>query len=102
MAVRRRLQRIASFRSLAGTGAVPAVASVHEQVDDGTGEQQQPGQDADHVGPMLEELMADPARRSRMSVAARSLSRPGAADELAAWALELAEGRTSKGDGDAV
>lgn len=45
---------------------------------------------ADRVGPRLEERLADPAALERMRAALRSQARPRAAEELAAWALELA------------
>jgi UDP-N-acetylglucosamine--N-acetylmuramyl-(pentapeptide) pyrophosphoryl-undecaprenol N-acetylglucosamine transferase len=47
---------------------------------------------AERIGPILEELAADPARRSSMSDAARSLGRPDAAEQLAAWVLDLSGG----------
>jgi UDP-N-acetylglucosamine--N-acetylmuramyl-(pentapeptide) pyrophosphoryl-undecaprenol N-acetylglucosamine transferase len=45
---------------------------------------------ADTVAPFVETLAADPVRRGEMSRAATSVARPRAADELAAWVLELA------------
>jgi UDP-N-acetylglucosamine--N-acetylmuramyl-(pentapeptide) pyrophosphoryl-undecaprenol N-acetylglucosamine transferase len=45
----------------------------------------------ERIGPLLEDLIADPARLARMGASARALARPHAADELAAWVLELAE-----------
>jgi UDP-N-acetylglucosamine--N-acetylmuramyl-(pentapeptide) pyrophosphoryl-undecaprenol N-acetylglucosamine transferase len=45
---------------------------------------------ADSLGPVLDSLFDDPARRAAMGSAGRSVSRPHAADELAAWVLELA------------
>jgi UDP-N-acetylglucosamine--N-acetylmuramyl-(pentapeptide) pyrophosphoryl-undecaprenol N-acetylglucosamine transferase len=45
---------------------------------------------ADNLGPVLDELFDDPARRTSMAAAGRGASRPRAADELAAWVLELA------------
>jgi UDP-N-acetylglucosamine--N-acetylmuramyl-(pentapeptide) pyrophosphoryl-undecaprenol N-acetylglucosamine transferase len=45
---------------------------------------------AENLGPMLDELFDDPARRASMSAAARGAARLHAADELAAWVLELA------------
>ena len=45
---------------------------------------------ADKLGPLLDELLDDPARLASMGSAGRSVSRPHAADELAAWVLELA------------
>jgi UDP-N-acetylglucosamine--N-acetylmuramyl-(pentapeptide) pyrophosphoryl-undecaprenol N-acetylglucosamine transferase len=50
---------------------------------------------ADRIAPILEELAADPARRERMSKAARELARPDAARELARWVLHRA-GRRSE------
>jgi UDP-N-acetylglucosamine--N-acetylmuramyl-(pentapeptide) pyrophosphoryl-undecaprenol N-acetylglucosamine transferase len=46
---------------------------------------------ADHVGPLLEERLADPSLLASMSAGMRVSARPRAADDLAAWALELAE-----------
>jgi UDP-N-acetylglucosamine--N-acetylmuramyl-(pentapeptide) pyrophosphoryl-undecaprenol N-acetylglucosamine transferase len=53
---------------------------------------------ADRIGPIVEELAADPERRMRMSDAARERARPDAARELASWVLELADrdGRRSR------
>jgi UDP-N-acetylglucosamine--N-acetylmuramyl-(pentapeptide) pyrophosphoryl-undecaprenol N-acetylglucosamine transferase len=48
---------------------------------------------ADRLAPMVERLLNDRAELSRMGAAARGVSRPHAADELAAWVLELAAGR---------
>ena len=45
---------------------------------------------ATRIGPILEELADDPERVRAMRTAARKLARPGAAEELAAWVLELA------------
>jgi UDP-N-acetylglucosamine:LPS N-acetylglucosamine transferase len=45
---------------------------------------------ADHLGPMVERLLDDRNELDRMSRSARGVSRPRAADELAAWVLELA------------
>lgn len=45
---------------------------------------------ADRIGPVIEELLAEPGRLQAMSEAALSLARPHAADELADWILELA------------
>ena len=45
---------------------------------------------AGRIGPVIEELLAEPQRLRSMSDAARSLARPRAADELADWVLELA------------
>ena len=44
----------------------------------------------ERIGPVIEELIAEPQRLRRMSEAAASLARPHAADELADWVLELA------------
>jgi UDP-N-acetylglucosamine--N-acetylmuramyl-(pentapeptide) pyrophosphoryl-undecaprenol N-acetylglucosamine transferase len=46
---------------------------------------------ADHVGPLLEERMADPALLAAMAKGMRDSARPHAAADLAAWALDLAE-----------
>jgi UDP-N-acetylglucosamine--N-acetylmuramyl-(pentapeptide) pyrophosphoryl-undecaprenol N-acetylglucosamine transferase len=46
--------------------------------------------DAARIGTIADELLGDEERRIRMSAGARSLSRPNAADDLAAWVLELA------------
>jgi UDP-N-acetylglucosamine:LPS N-acetylglucosamine transferase len=46
---------------------------------------------ADHVGPLLEERMADPALLAAMAKGMRDSARPAAAADLAAWALDLAE-----------
>ena len=48
---------------------------------------------ADHLGPMVERLLDDRASLERMSTAAHGVARPHAADDLAAWVLELAESR---------
>jgi UDP-N-acetylglucosamine--N-acetylmuramyl-(pentapeptide) pyrophosphoryl-undecaprenol N-acetylglucosamine transferase len=45
------------------------------------------------VGPLLEERLADPAALARMGTAMTGVARPAAADDLAAWVLELAGGR---------
>lgn len=45
---------------------------------------------ADVVGPILEERLADPAVLEAMRTGARLAGRPEAANDLAAWALELA------------
>ena len=47
----------------------------------------------DRIGPLLEELVEDRARLARMGESARALARPHAADDLAAWVLELAAKR---------
>ena len=44
----------------------------------------------ERVGPLLEELIEDRARLAAMGQNARRLARPEAADELAAWVIELA------------
>jgi UDP-N-acetylglucosamine--N-acetylmuramyl-(pentapeptide) pyrophosphoryl-undecaprenol N-acetylglucosamine transferase len=46
---------------------------------------------ADRVAPMIEKLLADPGELGRMSDAVRTAARPRAADDLAAWVLELAK-----------
>jgi UDP-N-acetylglucosamine--N-acetylmuramyl-(pentapeptide) pyrophosphoryl-undecaprenol N-acetylglucosamine transferase len=48
---------------------------------------------ADHLGPMVEQLLDDRASLDRMSTAAHGVGRPRAADDLAAWVLELAAAR---------
>ncbi|MDQ1697245.1 MAG: UDP-N-acetylglucosamine--N-acetylmuramyl-(pentapeptide) pyrophosphoryl-undecaprenol [Frankiaceae bacterium] len=45
---------------------------------------------ADTIGPVIEDLVADPARREAMARGARSVGRPDAAERLADWVLELA------------
>lgn len=45
---------------------------------------------ADHVGPLLEERLADRALLDAMSKGMRASARPQAAADLAAWVLELA------------
>jgi UDP-N-acetylglucosamine:LPS N-acetylglucosamine transferase len=45
---------------------------------------------ADHVGPLLEARLADPAALAAMRDALATVARPRAAEDLAAWALELA------------
>ena len=45
---------------------------------------------ADHLGPMVERLLDDRVELDRMSTAAHGVARPRAADDLAAWVLELA------------
>lgn len=47
----------------------------------------------ERIGPLLEELIEDPVRLARMGASAKALARPRAADDLAAWVLELAEER---------
>ena len=47
----------------------------------------------DVVGPLLEPLLADRSGLDRMRAGLQSLAHPHAADELAAWALELAGAR---------
>lgn len=44
----------------------------------------------DRVGPLLEELIEDRARLAGMGESAKGLAKPRAADDLAAWVLELA------------
>jgi UDP-N-acetylglucosamine--N-acetylmuramyl-(pentapeptide) pyrophosphoryl-undecaprenol N-acetylglucosamine transferase len=46
----------------------------------------------ERVSAQVEELLRDAERRRRMAAAARAAGKPGAADEIAAWALELAAG----------
>jgi UDP-N-acetylglucosamine--N-acetylmuramyl-(pentapeptide) pyrophosphoryl-undecaprenol N-acetylglucosamine transferase len=46
---------------------------------------------ADHVGPLLEERLADPAQLAAMAKGMRDSARPTAAADLAAWVLDLAE-----------
>jgi UDP-N-acetylglucosamine--N-acetylmuramyl-(pentapeptide) pyrophosphoryl-undecaprenol N-acetylglucosamine transferase len=48
---------------------------------------------ADTIGPIIEDLATDAAKRDRMAEAARSVGRPRAAEALARWVLELAGGR---------
>jgi UDP-N-acetylglucosamine--N-acetylmuramyl-(pentapeptide) pyrophosphoryl-undecaprenol N-acetylglucosamine transferase len=47
---------------------------------------------AERLDATLSGLLADRARLDQMSTAARAIARPRAADEIAAWALELAHG----------
>ena len=47
----------------------------------------------ERLGATLEPLLGDPGEIARMSEAARRFGRPNAADELAAWTLEIAGGR---------
>ena len=44
----------------------------------------------ERLGPLLEDMLDDPDRRSTMAAAAHAAARPHAAAELAAWVLELA------------
>lgn len=46
--------------------------------------------DPPRIGTIADELLGDEGRRMRMSAGARSLARPNAADDLAAWVLDLA------------
>jgi UDP-N-acetylglucosamine--N-acetylmuramyl-(pentapeptide) pyrophosphoryl-undecaprenol N-acetylglucosamine transferase len=46
------------------------------------------------IGPLVEALVADPARLATMAEASRSVGRPDAADHLARWVLELAGKQT--------
>ena len=48
---------------------------------------------AEVVGPLLEECLADPDRLEAMGAAMAGAGRPGAADDLARWVLDLAIGR---------
>jgi UDP-N-acetylglucosamine--N-acetylmuramyl-(pentapeptide) pyrophosphoryl-undecaprenol N-acetylglucosamine transferase len=48
--------------------------------------------DAARIGTIAEELLGDEERRMRMSAGARRLATPNAAEDLAAWVLELAGG----------
>jgi UDP-N-acetylglucosamine--N-acetylmuramyl-(pentapeptide) pyrophosphoryl-undecaprenol N-acetylglucosamine transferase len=50
----------------------------------------------ERIGPLLEELIEDPARLVRMGERAAGLAKPHAADELAAWVLELASRRKKR------
>jgi UDP-N-acetylglucosamine--N-acetylmuramyl-(pentapeptide) pyrophosphoryl-undecaprenol N-acetylglucosamine transferase len=43
------------------------------------------------IGPIVEDLVADPARLGRMAEGARAAGRPAAAADLARWVLELAD-----------
>ena len=52
---------------------------------------------AEFLAPELDSLFADPERRSAMGAAGRRVARPHAADELAAWVLELADARAPVG-----
>ncbi len=45
---------------------------------------------AERVGPVVEDLLADRTRLKSMATAASTLAKPRAADELAGWLLELA------------
>jgi UDP-N-acetylglucosamine--N-acetylmuramyl-(pentapeptide) pyrophosphoryl-undecaprenol N-acetylglucosamine transferase len=77
--VARRREQDANARMLVGAGAA-------QMIDDA---------DATPalLDPVLELILGDPAARARMSQAARSVARPDAADEMAAWILSLAEAR---------
>jgi UDP-N-acetylglucosamine--N-acetylmuramyl-(pentapeptide) pyrophosphoryl-undecaprenol N-acetylglucosamine transferase len=46
--------------------------------------------DADRIGAIAEKLLGDEGNLTRMSSDAKSLARPSAADDLAAWVLKLA------------
>lgn len=46
---------------------------------------------ADRIGPLLDDLLAGPERLVEMGAAGRRAARPRAAEEMAAWLLELAE-----------
>ncbi|MCU1483322.1 MAG: UDP-N-acetylglucosamine--N-acetylmuramyl-(pentapeptide) pyrophosphoryl-undecaprenol [Actinomycetia bacterium] len=50
---------------------------------------------ADHVGPMLEERLADRSHLAAMAEGMRANARPQAASELAAWTLALADGKAT-------
>lgn len=45
------------------------------------------------LGEILDDLLASPERLSEMGIAARGHARPNAAREMAAWAIELGEGK---------
>jgi UDP-N-acetylglucosamine--N-acetylmuramyl-(pentapeptide) pyrophosphoryl-undecaprenol N-acetylglucosamine transferase len=45
---------------------------------------------AERLAPLFDELLDDPARREAMAAAGRAVARPHAAEELAAWVLDLA------------
>ncbi|MEY2478154.1 MAG: UDP-N-acetylglucosamine--N-acetylmuramyl-(pentapeptide) pyrophosphoryl-undecaprenol [Actinomycetota bacterium] len=47
---------------------------------------------ADRLAPLVEELLDDPARLAEMRRATAKVARPHAAEELAAWVLELGRG----------
>lgn len=51
---------------------------------------------AENLGPMVEELLANPSRLTSMGEAARATARPDAAENLAAWVLALAEGEEAE------
>ena len=57
---------------------------------------------AERVGPVIEGWLADRDALAGMGTAARTLARPHAADDLAAWALELAGRRGAPGPPPAV
>jgi UDP-N-acetylglucosamine--N-acetylmuramyl-(pentapeptide) pyrophosphoryl-undecaprenol N-acetylglucosamine transferase len=46
---------------------------------------------AERLAPMIEELLDDPGRLAEMARATTKVARPHAAEELAAWVLELAD-----------
>ena len=47
---------------------------------------------ADNLAPMIEQLLDDPGRLAEMAAATAKVARPHAAEELAAWVLELGRG----------
>ncbi|HEX2293749.1 MAG TPA: undecaprenyldiphospho-muramoylpentapeptide beta-N-acetylglucosaminyltransferase [Actinomycetota bacterium] len=50
----------------------------------------------DRVGPLLEQLIADRGRLAEMGEKAKRLAKPNAADDLAAWVLDLARQRKKR------
>src|SRR5205807_743882 len=58
-----------------------------------TGEAQLAGVTPERLVPLLDDLLDDPGALAAMGAAARGAARPHAADELAAWVLELARHR---------
>lgn len=75
----RRQEQHANAAVLADAGA----ALVVEDADAG----------ADRIGAAVEDLLDDEQRRGRMSSAAASVARPGAAADIARWVLSLAEAK---------
>jgi UDP-N-acetylglucosamine--N-acetylmuramyl-(pentapeptide) pyrophosphoryl-undecaprenol N-acetylglucosamine transferase len=74
-----RKEQHANSRMLTGVGAATMVEDANAT--------------AETLARVLDDLLADPAARARMSDAARTVARPDAAETMADWILQLAESR---------
>jgi len=77
--IARRREQHANARMLVGAGAATMIEDAEATPET--------------LEPILNGILGDPAARERMSLAARSVARPDAADAMATWILSLAEAR---------